>query len=266
MLRIAYRFQERSEILQDRYCRGVLAPLAISLLSATILLITSALPSLLAKGEGSSDSFTAGNLLQHARENREVLSEDFPGFRSQLTVRLDGRVYRGTCLFRPPGMLKFDMRDGDLPNAVQATVRSMLLHRLPTSRTLAQSARYGPTDDHPLGREVLLDDAHESTYRIRNKRILQVDRRLQEPRLVLTVLSTETTASGRYLPEHVFAVLLDKESGAVREAWTYISRFQEVGGEYLPRSRQVIRTRDGRISALHVEWHGIELLDPVAAD
>ncbi len=264
MYQIACRFQKRSEILQDRYCRGVPGPLAISLLSATILLVTSYLPSVLAGEGGSSDSFTAGDLLQQARENREVLSEGFPGFRSQLTVRFDGRAYRGTCLFRPPGTLEFNMRDGELPNAVQTTVRSMLLHRVPSSRTLAQAARYGEPDDHPLGREVLLDDEHESAYRIRNNRILQVDRRLQDPRLVLTVLSTETTASGRYLPEQVFAVLLEKDSGAVREAWTYISRFQEVGGEYLPRSRQVIRTGNGRIRVLLVEWHGIELLDPAA--
>ena len=266
MDQIAYWFQKKSEIVQERYCRGVLAPIAFSLFSASILLITISLHSVFAGAGGSSDAFTAGDLLQRARENREVLSEGFPGFQSQLTVRFDGRVYQGTCLFRPPGTLELEMRDGDLPTTVQATVRSMLLHRVPSSRELTQAARFGEPDAHPLGREIFLDDRNDSAYRIRNNRILQVDRQLQNPRLVLTVLSTETTASGRYLPEHVFAVLFDKESGAVREAWTYISRFQQVAGEYLPLSRQVVRTHDGGISTLLVEWHGIELLDSATAD
>ncbi len=244
-----------------------MAPLGIALAAAAIILVEIGfLPSVLADESRSSDPVSAQKLLQHARGNREVLSEDFPGFRSRLTVRLDGRAYRGAFLFQPPGTLEFATQDGELPDSVKATVRSMLLHRVPSTRTAAESARYGKPDDHPLGREILLGDAQGTTYRIRDNRILQVDRRLRAPRLVLTVLGTQTTASGRYLPEHVFAVLLDKESGAVKEAWTYISRFQEVDGEYLPLSRQVIRTGGESMSALLVEWHDVELLAPAGGE
>ena len=74
-------------------------------------------------------------------------------------------------------------------------------------------------------------------------------------------METETTVSGRYLPRHVFAVRFDEETGAVQEAWSYLSKFQRLGSDYLPLSRQVIRAGQGDTSAMLIEWDDIELLD-----
>ncbi len=248
--------------MQDRYCQGVSRAVALALLATVSLFAASFLHSVLAGEHVPVDPVDAVQLLQQARENREVLAETFPGFRSKLTVRFDGEVYRGTCLFRLPGNVQVTMQGTkDLPD-VTATVRSMLMHRAPSSRTSPQQARFGEVDGSPLGREVLLSDRHQSAYRIRNGQIIQIDRRLSDPRFVLTVLETRATESGRYLPRHVFAVRFDPDTGSVLEAWTYISEFQRVGGEYLPKSRQVIRTGQGRTTALLIEWSDIELLEP----
>lgn len=255
-------FQEAMSEVQDRYCRGVPRAIALALLATAFLCIASFLHSVLAGERATGDEADAALLLQQARENREVLSETFPGFRSKLTVRFDGEVYFGTCSFRLPGNLQVTMRGTeDLPD-VTASIRSMLMHRAPSSRMSAQEARFGKTDGSPLGRELLLADRHQSAYRIRDGQIIQVDRRMSEPRFVLTVLETRTTESGRYLPRHVFAVRFEPGNGSVLEAWTYISEFQRVGGEYLPKSRQVIRTGQGRTTALLIEWSDIELLEP----
>ncbi len=177
-----------------------------------------------------------------------------------MTVHLDGTAIQGTLQFRPPGSLEIEVPGGDLPDSATRTVRSMLMHRVPSETTAVEAAAFGELDAHSLGRKILLADSYKSVYRIRDRRILQVDRRLSDFRRVLTVLETETTDSGRYLPRHVFAVVFDSDSGAVREAWTYINRFQKVGGEYLPLSRHVIRSGAGQASVLLIEWHGIEVL------
>ena len=210
---------------------------------------------------GQLDAVSAADLLQQARKNREVFTKDFQGFRSKLTVRMDGKVHHGTCLFRVPGTLEMALNGGKAPSVVEAAVRNMLMHRVPSSTAVTTEARYGAPDAHSLGREVLLDDKYQSAYRIKDRQILEVDRKLSDFRRVLTVLETRKTASGRYLPRHVFAVVFDNDSGSVREAWTYITRFQEVGGNYLPHSRHVLRTGKGRNSTLLIEWHDIELLE-----
>ncbi len=232
----------------------------LALASFVIVAVTGALPPAIAGQNGQSDAVSASDLLQQARKNREVFTKDFHGFRSKLTVRLDGEAHHGTCLFRVPGTLEIALNGGKAPSVVEAAVRNMLMHRVPSSTTVTTKARYGEPDAHSLGRKVLLDDKYQSTYRIKDRQILQVDRTLPEFRRVLTVLETRTAASGRYLPRHVFAVVVDNDSGAIREAWTYITRFQEIGSNYLPHSRHVIRTGKGRSSTLLIEWHNIELL------
>ena len=259
---LANHFQKSMSALQDRYCRGVSRALVLALVSTAFLCAASFLQYVLAGERAAADPAAATELLQQTRDNREVLSETFPGFRSRLTVSVDGKVHYGTCSFRLPGRLQVTMQGTeDLPD-VTATIRSMLMHRVPSTRMSAQDASFGAADEHPLGRELLLSDSYGSVYRIRDRQITQVDRRLADTRFVLTVLETHTTASGRYLPRHVFAVRLDPDTGSLLEAWAYVSEYQRVGGEYLPKSRQVIRTDQGRTSTLLIEWSDIELLEP----
>ena len=261
MLRFTHPIQRWRTALKSGCHKDAQSVFGLALAALAMVAATAALPPAAAAQNGQSDAVSAGDLLQQARKNREVFTKDFRGFRSTLTVRLDGKVHRGTCLFRVPGTLEIALNGGKAPSVVEAAVRNMLMHRVPSSTTVTTEARYGQPDAHSLGRKVLLDDKYQSTYRIKDRQILQVDRTMPEFRRVLTVLETRTAASGRYLPRHVFAVVVDNDSGAIREAWTYITRFQEIGSNYLPHSRHVIRTGKGRTSTLLIEWHDIELLE-----
>lgn len=260
MLPLTHPIQRWRTVSKSTRRRGAQSLLGWALASLAVLAATGALPPMASGQNGQFDAVSAADLLQQARKNREVFTKDFQGFRSKLTVRMDGKAHHGTCLFRVPGTPEIALNGGKAPSVVQAAVRNMLMHRVPSSTAVTTEARYGARDAHSLGREVLLDDKYQSAYRIKDRQILEVDRKLSDFRRVLTVLETRKTASGRYLPRHVFAVVFDNDSGSVREAWTYITRFQEVGGNYLPHSRHVLRTGKGRNSTLLIEWHDIELL------
>ena len=261
MLRFTHSIRRWRTVAKSGSRKNAKSVLGLALAALTMFAATGAMPLAAAGQNGQADAVSARDLLQQARENREVFTKDFHGFRSKLTVRIDGKAHHGTCLFRVPGTLEIALNGGKAPSVVEAAVRNMLMHRVPSSTTVTAEARYGAPDAHSLGRRVLLDDKYQSTYRIKDRQILEVDRKLSEFRRVLTVLETKKTASGRYLPRHVFAVVFDNDSGSVREAWTYITRFQEVGGNYLPHSRHVLRTGEGRNSTLLIEWRDIELLE-----
>lgn len=245
--------------------QGSGAPRAVALaLLATVLLFGVGFGlSVAAPRSPATASEAAGELLQQARANREVFPAGFPGFHSRMKVTLDGQVLDGTCTFSMLGRLELTLGDAEVPPRVRATVRSMLMHRMPSSRGAAEEGvAFGKPDGNFLGREILLPDRYESSYRIRDREIIQVDRRLADPRLVLTVLETRTTHTGRYLPRNVFAVRLDPGSGSVLEAWSYISEFQRLGDAYVPMSRQVVGTGGEGTSTLLIEWSEVELLDP----
>ncbi len=260
MIRFKHPMHRCRTVLKSGWRKGATSAFGLALALFVIVAATGAMPPAAAGQNGQSDAVSAAGLLQQARKNREVFTKDFYGFRSKLTVRMDSKAHHGTCLFRVPGTLEIALNGGKAPSVVEAAVRNMLMHRVPSSTTVTTEARYGEADAHSLGRKVLLDDKYQCTYRIKDRQILQVDRTMPGYRRVLTVLETRTAASGRYLPRHVFAVVVDNDSGAIREAWTYITRYQEIGSNYLPHSRHVIRTGKGRTGTLLIEWHDIQLL------
>lgn len=209
----------------------------------------------------SSDTRSASELLQAARANREVFTTGFPGFRSDLTVYLDGRRYRGTMEYRPPRTVDIDFPDSEVPEWVSDRVRSMVMHRVPSDSRSETAAGLGEADAHPLGRQVFLGDSYRSMYRIRDDQILVVNRTLGDERVVITVLETVTTESGRYLPKHVAVARYDKETGQARESWAYTSEYHEFEGNYLPRSRAIAKVGQGNTTTVFLEWSGTELLE-----
>lgn len=219
-----------------------------------------------ATGGAAIEEASAESLLQAARDNRETLSADFPGFRSALVVHSGGRVHRGTMLFRPPITLEIELADKDVRKNVKSTIRSLLSHRMARNsssvRKPAEPVRFADTDQHPLGRQIRLGGKYDSSYRIRDGRILEVDRTMQDTRLLISVLETETTVSGKYLPTHFFVAVFDRESGAVTASSAYRDAYQRIRDAYLPQSRHVIQTAQGRTEALLIEWEAIELLPP----
>lgn len=230
------------------------------------LLASGGVPPALGEDRSAGDDLTAAQLLQQVRHNREVLSADFPGFRSAITVTYGGRTYRGSCQFSLPGKVQVTLQgDQDLPGVTE-TIQSMLLHRVPGEPGAPQGVRYAEPDESPLGTKILFSDEYDSAYRIRDGQITQVDRRLGDHRLVITVLESTITESGRYLPRHVFVARFDKPTGQLHQAWAYTSRYQRVGVEYLPLSRQVTRIDPSGPKSYRIEWDSIELLEPRGED
>ncbi len=237
----------------------------------TALVATLALACSAARAESVSQETPgdAAALLEQVRNHRETLSPNFGGFRSDLVVHEDGRRHAGTMLFRPPITLEVDFEDADLRKRVKRTVRSLLSHRMRTDRSrdaAGEKVAFAGEDSHPLGRRVVLGDKYSSSYRIRGLNILEVDRRLDDYRLVITVMETQDTGKGTSLPAHFFVTTFDQESGAVRQASVYTDTYREMGGEYLPSSRRIVSTADGRTETLLIEWEGMELLYAAAAE
>ena len=246
------------------------ANMAPSTVPASLIMIAACLAASLSLPARKVDApIEAVALLERARAHRETFSADFPGFSSKLVAYTDGEVHEGWMEFRPPITLEVEFGDDEVRKAVKSTVRSLLAHRMAPKRSAKprqDSVAYAAMDHHPLGRRVSLGDKYGSTYRIRDNRILEVDRNTRDGRLLISVIETRTTRFGNYLPTHFFVATFDKNSGGVKHSSAYSDFYQEIGGEYLPRSRQIISTTVGQTETLLVEWEEIELLSPVTTD
>lgn len=264
---------DRSEHLQTPDVNRTMRRVPVCLRGMPVLqwialagVITTLLAAFPATAESIDMEFSAESLLDRARAHRETLSPDFPGFRSRLVAFKDGTQGEGTMLFRPPITLEIEIGDADLRKAVKRTVRSLLAHRLPHSpsgKTVDRQITYAKEDQHPLGRRIFLGDKYVSSYRIRDNRILEVDRYMDDEHLVITVMKTEETVFGRHLPNQFFVALFDRDTGRIKQSSAYTDAYRRVGNNYLPESRQIVSTADGRTEILLITWKEMELLSPV---
>ena len=248
------------QLNQERSRLSILLGVAIFLASLPVLLIAESKHTETEGQEGNGHA-----LLQGTREHREAFSSEFGGFRAQLRIRLDGTLHSGTLLFKPPRTVEVKLSDEEAQQSVEQTVRSMIFHRMPPrkrDRTQSQKPlRLGPPDSHRLGRLVHLGDRLESSYRIRDNQIFEINRQMGDTRLLITVMENQFTPKGRHLPRHFLVTLFDMETGALKSASAYTDEYVEMDGNFLPKRRQITSTRKGRTQNLDILIEEIELLE-----
>lgn len=245
---------------QERNRLSVILGVAISLASLPVLSIAESRHA--ATEEGDSDGRA---LLRGTREHREAFSPDFGGFRAELRVRLDGTLHSGTLLFKPPRTIEVKLADKEAHGSVEQTLRSMIFHRMPprkrNSNQPQKSLRLRPPDSHRLGRLVHLGDRFESSYRIRDNQIFEINRQMGDTRLVITVIENQFTPKGRHLPRHFMVTLFDLETGVLKSASAYTDEYVEKEGNFLPKRRQIASTRKDGTQNLDIAIEEIELLE-----
>src|SRR5947209_12547360 len=142
----------------------------------------------------------ATKLLAEARAARAVW-ENFPGFTADLVVNTDGKEVKGKLHVDEAGKVKFEGIGAAESELALPTVKSIVAHRLPLDLKQPTPCRFASDDArHPLGREVVvLSDELHSSYRIRGREIVVVNRVMKDSRFTTTVLESLTNAEGKLL-------------------------------------------------------------------
>lgn len=204
--------------------------------------------------------------LAQTRKNREVFDESFGGFKADLHVEIDGAQHTGTVVFRPPITLEVKLEDKDVRKTVKSQIRSMLMHRTASSGSSDESLTFAEADGHPLGRRIKLGDKYDSSYRILDGEIREVDRWMPEHHLVITVLETEKTANWRYLPTRFMVSLFDRETGNLEGVDIMEDSFERFGNNYVPTERRTTSAHEGKTEAFLIKLDQIELLPAIEQD
>ena len=120
------------------------------------------------------------------------------------------------------------------------------MHRLPPpsgdSAELARPRlRFADQDnDHPLGRLVAVEGGQmASSYRIKDRQIMVVNRRMGKQNMTITVLDNETNPEGRFLPHSYVVHYWDAATGKLKSIETFQERWQRIGSWDLPTLHSV---------------------------
>jgi hypothetical protein len=222
-------------------------------LSALLALAVLALP---AQAQTKEDP-AASKLLADARAARANW-HNFPGFTADLVVNFDGKTHPGKLTVSSKGKVKVDVADAEAGKWAQGQLASSVAHRMDNSVSLETPCAF--LDDnvaHPLGRAIrVLNDELHSSYRIRDRQIIEVNRRMKDTRFVITVIENRANQEKLFLPVSYVVNYWDVNSGALQKSQTHHDTWTRVGAFDLPATALVVTATGGKQEARSLALSG----------
>jgi Protein of unknown function (DUF3386) len=179
------------------------------------------------------------------------------GYPEIIVYNENGKVHTGTLDYTPKIVLevKVPTLSEAQQKELEGEVGSLLMHRRGGDFAKGDGKHpitFGPDDGNPIGRLVYLNDEMQSSYRVRDRQVVQVNRTMKGERFTINVLETTATPEGKFLPRQ-FTVTYFDTTGAVKRAQAYTDTYTQVGGVWLPTSRRVITSEHGQTSVRMTE-------------
>jgi hypothetical protein len=168
--------------------------------------------------------------------------ENFPGFSADLEVNFDGKVTTGTVSVDPKGKVAVQLNDPAASAWAKRMLGSIVGHRLPDGGDEKTPCAFGDNvTDHPLGRSVkVLNDEFHSSYRIRDRQVIEVNRVMKDARFTITVIENRLNAEKQYLPATYVVNYWDLKSDALQRAEAHQQTWQRIGRIDLPLAAMVV--------------------------
>lgn len=207
----------------------------------------------------------AYELLKAAHDSRQTLPTGFPGFTAEVVLDDSGRMTTGSMTYTPgEGVdLKIEGATEEAASWLRGALGNAVGHR--RGGDFAQGdgrhpLTLGPDDGNPLGRQVVLNDPLQSSYRVRDNQVTEVVRTMGDRRFVITVLETESGDGRKYLPRHFVVTYFDAATGAIQEVQCFSDTHARIKGAWLPTSRRVITAANGRLTSRRFELRNVRML------
>lgn len=193
----------------------------------------------------------------------------FPGFQARIAGNLDGRSFKGAVEVDAAGKVVYTDDDPSASEAVdgwlQDQLDSIVLHRLARSDARARAKpviRFAESrEDHPFGRLLIFEGGQfASSYRVKDKQVLVVNRHLGKENMTITVLENDRNADGLFLPRAYTVQTWDAANGALKRTETVQDRWTRVGSWDLPAQRTVTNATAAGLSTRSFALSKHELL------
>ena len=156
---------------------------------------------------------------------------DFPGFSAELDGHLDGRPFTGKVTVQKDGSVELQTDDPAAKTWLQDQLDSLVMHRLAQPASDSADTHQprlhfaDPADDHPLGRLLAVEgDAMGSSYRVKDRQITVVNRRMGKQNMTITVLDSDKNPEGRFLPHSYVVNYWDAATGKLNRVETFQER------------------------------------------
>jgi hypothetical protein len=172
--------------------------------------------------------------------------KDFPGFSAHIEGYVDGRPFSGTVSIEAGGAVEARIANEAAKTWVQDQLESIVLHRGAgnSSRSTGKSEpvlRFADKEtNHPFGRLLIFEGGRfASSYRVKDKQIMVVNRHLGKENMTISVLENERNKEGKFLPRIYTVQYWDAVKGTLKRSETIQDGWRRLGSWDLPAAHTV---------------------------
>jgi hypothetical protein len=210
----------------------------------------------------------AQGLMEQAAKTRYVWSPEVTAVSGKFTWEQDGKSGAGTfrSVLHPRGGTGTSFTaqgNSEVPADVKEHIGSLISHRTPPSPAAAKRptpASVIVIEDEDRGPLILtVGDPMQSTQRVKDGRLVQVNRVMGGKRFTIDVTEFEKAPDSRSYPSAFTVTWWDAATGKRVEKQTYTTQgFQVIDGQMFPKAEKVVSDKDGKISALQLHYSDIK--------
>ncbi len=187
--------------------------------------------------------------------------KDFPGFVAdvEITGQGQGHLARGKVQVNEKGKVDIQLDDTsaapELADSAKPLLASLVGHRLPSSSDQKTPCKFGDENLlHPQGRLVVpMEDEPGSSYRIQDRQILVVNRKMKETTFTITVLENRLNEEKLYLPASYVVNFWDAKTDALTRSQSFHHTWVRVGKFDLPETIDRVTASTGKQESLRVK-------------
>ena len=204
-----------------------------------------------ARQEGKTDvqdDPKARELLRRAFAKTSRWPEGFGGFEADLRVNVNGEHTRGTVRVQSSKDVAVSLPDADLRQWAQGQISMIAVHRGPRSFEESDgkyTLSFAGEEHHPQGPRVNLNDSMGSSYRIKDDRITQINRRMPHVAFTINVEDSAVTQDDRYLTTRYTVYYFSPKDGSLANVESFSDTHARVGHADLPATRRIISYEKG---------------------
>jgi hypothetical protein len=209
----------------------------------------------------------AAALLQDAAKTRYTWSPDVTALSGKIVWEKDGQAGSGafrSVLRKRGGLTITSESDPQVPADLKDHVASMISHRVPPAPGTAerpQSPSVIVVEDEERGPLILtVGDPMQSTQRVKDGKLVQVNRMMAGKRFTIDVTEFEKSPDGQRVYPAAFTVTWwDASTGKKIEKQHYTTHgFHLADGQMFPKSEKVVSEKDGKRSTLEITYSDIK--------
>lgn len=211
------------------------------------------------------DDPAARALLEGAFEKTERWPKGFAGFTTDILINTNGSECKGRVEITPGKEAQIHIDDEALLPWAKNQIGMMAVHR--GYRSFEESdGKYAltlgeGTASHPLGQLVHINgDGMNSHYRIRDGRIMQINRTMGQLRFTINIQDSMVTENGKHLTTHYVVYYFSAQDSSIIKVEGFRDRHVTMNGTYLPKQRQVLTSDKGEVVVRQTEFSNHRLL------